>query len=55
MQELYNLWREDSNFIRFKVKFHAYISGFVAKIRIGEKVRFSEQCGVKEGKDKFFK
>ena len=29
------------------MNFHAEILGFVAKIRIGEKVRFSEQCGLR--------
>ena len=32
-----NLWREDSNFIHFKVNFHAQILVFGAKIKIGEK------------------
>ena len=40
IQEKNNLWREDSNFICFKVNFHAVISGFRAKIKFGEKVRF---------------
>ena len=46
IQEKNNLWREGSNFIGFQVNFHASILGFVAKIRIGEKVRFSEQCAL---------
>ena len=41
-----NIWREDSNFIRSKVNFHAEIVVFAAKIKIGEKVRISEQCGI---------
>ena len=40
-----NIWREESNFIRFKVNFHAEIVVFGAKIKIGEKVRIYEQCG----------
>ena len=40
-----NFWREDSNFIRFSVNFHALIVGFGAKIEFGEKLRIIEQCG----------
>ena len=42
-----NIWREDSNFFRFKVNLHAEIVVFGAKIKIGEKVRISEQCAFK--------
>ena len=41
-----HFWCENSNFIRFKVNFHAVISGFGAKIKIGEKLRISEHCGM---------
>ena len=41
-----NIGREDSNFIRSEVNFHADIVIYGAKIKIGEKVRISEQCGV---------
>ena len=44
-----NIWREDSNFIRFDVNFHAEIVVFGAKIKIGEKVRISEQCVLSNG------
>ena len=36
-----NIWRENSNFIRFMVNFHFHTLGFGAKIEIGEKVRIS--------------
>ena len=39
-----NIWREDSNFFRSKVNFHAEIVVFDAKINIGEKLRISGQC-----------
>ena len=38
-----NIWREDSDFFRSKVNFHAEIVAFGAKIKIGEKLRISEQ------------
>ena len=41
-----NIWLEDSNFIRSKVNIHAEIVVFAAKIKIGEKVRISEQCAL---------
>ena len=44
IKEKKNLWRENSNFIRFKVNFHGQILGFGAKIEIGEKGRISEHC-----------
>ena len=40
----YNILREESNFIRSKVNFHAEIVVFGAQIKIGEIVRISEQC-----------
>ena len=39
-----HFWCENSNFIRFKLNFHAWIVDFGAKIKIREKLRFSEQC-----------
>ena len=39
-----NIKRENSNFIRFKVKFHFHILGFGAKIEFGEKVRIFQHC-----------
>ena len=39
-----NVWRENSNFIHFKVNVHGQILGLGAKIKIGEKVRSSEHC-----------
>ena len=49
-----NIWREDLNFIRSKVNLHAEIVVFGAKIKIGEKVRISEQCAKFEGSPKTF-
>ena len=43
---LLSFLRQNSNFIRFKVNFHGEILGFGAKIKIGEKVRISEHCGL---------
>ena len=39
-----HFWRKDSNFIRYKMNFHAKIIGFGAKIKIGKKLRNFEQC-----------
>ena len=44
IKENNSIWREDSNFSRFKVKFHAKIVGFCATIKFGEKLRFFEKC-----------
>ena len=41
-----HFWCENSIITCFKVNFYAVISGFGAKIKIGEKVRFFEHCAL---------